>query len=132
MNAPEIALLAGRLIFGGYFLHAGLNHFRHIAMMAGYAGAKGVPAPKLAVGATGLLLIAGALSILLGAFPLIGLGMIALFLIGVTPSMHAFWKIQDPMQRMGDRVNFLKNTALLGATIALVAVPEPWAYGVGF
>ncbi len=126
----DLALLVGRLIFGGYFLWAGLNHFRRLGMMAQYAAAKGTPAPRLAVAGTGALLLAGGASVVLGLYPLVGLGLIALFLIGVTPVMHAFWKVADPMARMGEQVNFTKNLALLGATLALMALQTPWAYSL--
>lgn len=128
MIAPlDVVFLAGRIILGAYFVHAGWNHFQHRKMMAGYAASKKVPFPMAATLGTGALLTLGGLSVLSGAYPLIGLAMLAVFLVGVTPQMHNFWAIQDPMMRMGERVNFLKNTALLGAVLALVAVPQPWA-----
>lgn len=130
MTWTDASLLLGRLLFGGYFLHAAYNHFRNGKMLSGYAASKGVPAPRLAIFGTGVLLAIGALSVLLGYHPLVGLGAIALFLVGVTPKMHDFWTQADPMARMGDRVNFLKNVALLGAVLALVAVPTPWAFSL--
>ena len=53
----------GRAIFGGFFVFNGLNHVKHSHEMAQYAGAKGVPAAQQAVQATGLMLIAGGLSV---------------------------------------------------------------------
>lgn len=126
----DIALLAGRILFGGYFLLAGINHFTKLGAMAPYAQMKGVPAPKVAVLSTGLLLVAGGASVLLGLLPRVGLASIAVFLLGVTPAMHAFWKESDPTAKMGEQTNFLKNTALLGAAIALYAVPAPWAFAL--
>jgi hypothetical protein len=35
--------------------------------------------------------------------------------------MHTFWKIQDPMAKMGEMINFTKNIALLGAVLILLA-----------
>lgn len=46
MKAP---FLIGRILFGGFFLYNGINHLRSAKDMAPYAGAKGVPAPELAV-----------------------------------------------------------------------------------
>ena len=40
-NIVYYAFLAGRVIVGGYFLMAGLNHFMKLKMMAGYAKSKG-------------------------------------------------------------------------------------------
>ena len=123
---PEFLFLAGRLLLGGYFLHAGWSHFRNRKMMASYAGMKGVPFPMAAIFGTGVLLALGGASVLTGLYPYIGLGMLAVFLVGVTPKMHDYWNQKDPMARMGDRVNFLKNTALLGAVLALSMLGATW------
>jgi uncharacterized membrane protein YphA (DoxX/SURF4 family) len=119
--------LVGRLLLGGYFVFNAFNHFSNVAMMTGYAQSKGVPAAKAAVLFSGLLLLVGGLSILLGVYPMIGTLAIALFLLTVTFMMHAFWKVQDPMARMGEMVNFTKNLALLGGTLMLLAIPQPWS-----
>ena len=42
----EYLFVLGRILYGGYFVKAGLNHFQSLAMLSGYAGMKGVPAPK--------------------------------------------------------------------------------------
>ncbi len=130
MEPTDIALLTGRLLFGGYFLIAGINHFRGAKMMAGYAASKNVPAPLAAVLGSGALLLLGGLSVLTGVYPYAGLALIGVFLIGVTSRMHDFWRIEDPMQRMGEQVNFMKNAGLLGAVLALYAVATPWAWSV--
>jgi putative oxidoreductase len=122
--------LVGRILLGGYFLYNGINHFMNVGFMAGYAGSKGVPLPEVAVLGSGLLLLIAGASILLGLYPKVGIACAALFLIGVTPMMHNFWAL-PPDQRMGDMVNFTKNFALLGATLMLAAIPEPWPAGVG-
>jgi len=126
----ELLFLAGRVILGAYFLNAGWAHFRNRKMMAGYAASKNVPLPMLSILGTGVLLTIGGLSLISGLYPYVGLAAVALFLIGVTPMMHNFWSIQDPMMRMGERINFLKNAALLGAVLAITAVPQPWSYSV--
>jgi putative oxidoreductase len=122
----RVALLAGRTIFGGYFLYNGINHLRNRGMLASYAQSKGVPAATAAVVGSGLLLIGGGLSILSGASPKTGAGLIATFLLGVSPQMHAFWRETDAQQRSQEMINFSKNMALLGGTLIAAAHPEPW------
>lgn len=119
------AQLLGRLIFGGYFLYNGINHFLN-KDMSGYAQAKGVPKPDIAVQASGALMILGGLSLLTGYKPKVGAALIATFLTGVTPSMHTFWKEQDPQRRQIETINFLKNVALLGGAMIAAGRPEPW------
>ena len=123
MRAP---FLLGRLIFGGYFIFSGINHFKKPREMAQYAAAKKVPHPDLAVKLTGATLIAGGASILLGTKPKLGAAALVGFLAGVSPIMHDFWKQEQPEQRMNDMINFTKNMALLGGAMALMGVEEPW------
>jgi putative oxidoreductase len=123
MKAP---FLIGRLLFGGFFLYAGINHLRHRKEMAPYAGEKGVPAPELAVALTGVPLIIGGTSLLLGLKPKLGALAILGFLAAVSPVMHDFWSKEDPNERMNDMVNFSKNLALAGGALALMGVEEPW------
>lgn len=132
VEPTELLFLAGRIILGAYFVNAGWSHFRNRKMMAGYAASKKVPFPLMAILATGVLLTVGGLSLVTGLYPYVGLAAVALFLVGVTPMMHNFWTIDDPMMRMGERINFLKNAALLGAVLAITAVPQPWSYSVAF
>lgn len=116
-----VAMVLGRILFGGFFIYSGYSHLANLGMMAGYAQAKGVPAAKPAVAFTGLLLLIGGISTLFNFYPMIGLIALVLFLIPTTFMMHAFWKIQDPMAKMGERVNFMKNLALLGGTLMLLS-----------
>ena len=114
-------LYLGRILFGGYFIMSGYNHLANLTMMAGYTQSKGVPAPKAAVALTGILLLIGGISVLLNFYPVVGLVALIVFLIPVSFLMHAFWKVQDPMAKMGERVNFFKNLALLGGVLILLS-----------
>jgi putative oxidoreductase len=119
-------LLIGRLIFGGFFIYSGVNHFIGFQMMTQYAKMKGVPFPAFAQGVTGLLVLLGGLSILFGIYPYIGILLLVIFLLPVSLMMHNFWTLKDPQLRMADKVNFLKNMALLGAMLMFLAIPLPW------
>jgi putative oxidoreductase len=77
------------------------------------------------------LILAGGLSVVTGAQPKVGAALITTFLLGVSPQMHAFWKEQDPQQRMHEMVNFTKNMALVGASLLAAGHPEPWPWHLG-
>jgi uncharacterized membrane protein YphA (DoxX/SURF4 family) len=126
----KIPFLLGRIVFGGFFLYNGINHLVQRKSLAQYAKSKKVPAADLAVPASGAALIIGGSSILLGIKPKWGALAIMGFLASVSPTMHDFWKAEDPNQRMNDMINFSKNLALLGAALALMAVEEPWPASV--
>ena len=119
--------LLGRILLGGYFIMSGYNHFKNLNMLTGYAQSKGVPLPKVAVFATGLMLLLSGAGILLGVYVEYAVLLLSVFLVGVTFKMHQYWKVSDPMQRMGERVNFYKNLGLLGGVLMLLAIPLPWA-----
>lgn len=123
MRVPH---LLGRLLFGGYFIMSGVNHFKHKRELVEYTAAKNVPHPDLAVQITGATLIAGGASILLGVKPKLGAAAIVGFLAGVTPVMHDFWRQENPEQRLNDTVNFTKNIALIGGAMSLMGIDEPW------
>lgn len=126
----KAAFLIGRLVFGGFFLYNGINHLKERKSLGQFAGSKNVPMPEVAVAATGVALIAGGASILLGVKPKLGAAAIAGFLVGVSPVMHNFWSVQDPNQRMNEMVHFSKNMALLGSALALMGMDEPWPASV--
>jgi len=121
--------LAGRVLLGGFFLLSGAHHFTSATAMAEQVARHGIPLPMAAVLVAGLLLIVGGVTLLLGVAPRIGVAALALFLVPVTLTMHAFWH-EEGMRRAIDLVNFMKNFGLLGAVMMLVAVPEPWPYSV--
>jgi uncharacterized membrane protein YphA (DoxX/SURF4 family) len=123
----DYVFLVGRILYGGFFVLGGLNHFTHLGMLAGYAGFKGVPAPKPAVIISGLLIVVGGLSVILGVQPTVGILCIAAFLIPVTLMIHMFWSDTDQQAAINNRVNFQKNVALLGAGLVLLSLPQPWA-----
>jgi putative oxidoreductase len=122
----ELLLLIGRIIFGGFFIISGINHFTNVGMMAGYAGSKNVSAAPLAVIGTGVLLVLGGLSVVLGFLPILGLLLLIIFLVPTSLLMHNYWTVQDPQMRAAEQVNFLKNMALTGAALALMYGARTW------
>ncbi|MEK7641748.1 MAG: DoxX family protein [Patescibacteria group bacterium] len=124
----EIAFIIGRIIFGGYFLKNAYNHIFKSAHLVGYAQSKGVKSPKIAIIGSGILLAFGGLSMILGVWTIWGAVALIAFLIPVSLKMHDFWKIQDPMARMGERISFEKNMALAAAALITMAISTPWIY----
>ena len=122
--------LIGRILFGGYFVYSGVNHLVNRKNLAQYAGSKNVNSPEAAVVVSGLALLAGGGSILLGLKPKAGTSAIIGFLSVVSPIMHDFWNAEEDNHRMVDMINFSKNMALLGAALALMGVEEPWPASV--
>ena len=122
----EYLFLAGRVLYGGFFLFAGIDHFRRVEMMTPYARAKGIPAPRLSVLGSGSLIVLGGLSVLLGVRPTWGVLLLTLFLLPTSFLMHNYWIETDMMARINQRVNFQKNVALLGAALMMLMIQRPW------
>ena len=131
VNLYNIAFLIGRIMIGGFFLLAGFNHFARLNMMAGYARMKGTPAPTVAVGGSGILLLLGGASLLLGFYPSIGVILLVVFLLPTSFMIHNFWTIQDPQAKMGEMTQFQKNIAILGLLLMTLLIPQPWPMSLG-
>jgi len=128
----EFAFLIGRIIIGLYWLNGALMHFTQAKSMVPYAKMKGVPFAEISVPGTGVLLLVAGLSILTGIYPVIAVAALTIFLVPVTVMMHNFWAIEDQAMKMNDMVMFTKNMALLGYTLVLLAIPQPWPFSLGF
>jgi uncharacterized membrane protein YphA (DoxX/SURF4 family) len=128
-------LLVGRVIFAFFFLYSGFNHLTKLSMYSQYAGASGVPAPTLLTALSGLMLIAGGLSVLLGVQVRWGVLLIAAFLITAACTVHKFWGIADPMLAANQAAHFWKNITLAGACLMIFGFvtlsPARWPYSIG-
>ncbi|PSP55283.1 quinol oxidase [Halobacteriales archaeon QS_1_67_19] len=132
-TTTAVGFLLGRVLSGGVLAFMGLNHFLQADQMAGYAGAEGAPAPRLSVYGSGALLVLGGISIALGVAPLVGAAALIAFLAVATPLFHDFWSIEDPEQRQQELTDFLKNVALTGGTLVLLAVSGgSWPLALSF
>jgi putative oxidoreductase len=110
-------IVLGRFFFALIFLMAGANHFSRQSIM--YAVSAGVPLASIAVPLSGMLAIAGGLSILLGYHAKLGAWLIALFLVPVTIIMHKFWLVGDPMMAQIQMILFMKNVSMLGGALLI-------------
>jgi uncharacterized membrane protein YphA (DoxX/SURF4 family) len=90
--------------------------------MTGYAQYKKVPAAKLSVIVTGLMVLVGGVFIVLGFYADLGALLIAAFLIPAALIMHAFWKETDATAKQNESIGFFKDLSLAGAALVLFAV----------
>jgi putative oxidoreductase len=107
----------GRLLFTAIFIASTPGHFAQGTVA--YAAAHGVPFPSVLVPLSGLLALAGTLSIVLGFRARIGALLLLLFLIPVSLMMHDFWNLTDPQMQMQHRIQFMKNVSLMGGTLLI-------------
>jgi putative oxidoreductase len=132
-QAPSISLegtgpivLLGRFLFALIFLMAAPTLFT--GQTIAYAASQGVPLASIAVPFSGVLALAGGLSILLGYRAKIGAWLLVLFLAAVTPMMHNFWTVTDPMMHQMQLIMFMKNISMLGGALLITQLGAgPWS-----
>jgi uncharacterized membrane protein YphA (DoxX/SURF4 family) len=128
-----IVFLLARLLFGGVLAFMGVNHFMNADQMVPYADAKGIPAASLLVPFSGGQLLFGGLAIVLGVYPVLGAGAIAVFLPIAAVTMHDFWAVPEEEQQ-SELTDLLKNVTMTGGALAFLAaggVDWPFAFGIG-
>ncbi|MDP3155820.1 MAG: DoxX family protein [Archangium sp.] len=122
-------MLLGRLLFGGYFVLAGLDHFTRGARFSSLVTAGGVPVSSALVMIAGALLVLGGVSLVLGLAPRIGLALLLLYLVPAAFTLSAFWAAPEAA-RLAMSGQFGLSVCLIGACFALLAVSVPWAFSV--
>lgn len=109
----------GRLLYGGILAYMSVDGFLNNEKRVKAAEQSGVPMPEFLVPfVTGMLLVAN-LGIVFWKYPRASAGAIIMFFLGTTPVIHNFWTMEGK-ERQENKINFLKNCALLGAAIMLL------------
>ena len=115
----DILLVIGRVLFALIFINSGIAHLTNLEAMTGYAQYKKVPAAKLSVIVTGLMLVVGGLYVALGVYADLGALLLAIFLVASAFMMHNFWTIEDAQAKQNESISFFKNLALAGAALII-------------
>lgn len=113
----KYGVLVGRILYSWIFIKASFGHFSQQTI--GYAASQGVPMASVLVPISGILALAGGLSILFGYKARSGAWLLVLFLVPVTVMMHKFWGLADPMAARMQQVMFMKNLSMLGAALLI-------------
>ena len=128
----DLILVIGRILFGGFFLMSGINHFTKLEAMTGYAKYKKLPAAKLGVLISGLMLVIGGLSVILGYYADLGALLLAIFLVLAAVIFHNFWKETDATAKQNERLGFMKDIALAGAALIIFALVAKYGADLDF
>ncbi|RIQ14426.1 DoxX family protein [Jiangella rhizosphaerae] len=108
----DVVFLIGRILFVALFLSSAAGHLTDKGAMAGYAESRGVRPGRPMVLLSGLQILVGALSVLLGVWMDVGAILLGLFTLLTAVLMHAFWREKEPMTRQQEMVQFTKDIAL--------------------
>jgi len=114
---PRYLVPVGRALFAAIFIISGFGHFS--STLIGHAAQQGLPLANILVPLSGLVAIAGGVSILLGYHARLGAWLLVAFLIPVSVVMHNFWTVTDPAARAIQQGMFMKNVAMLGGALLI-------------
>ena len=118
----KAVLAIGQVLFALIFINSGIGHLTKLDAMTGYAKYKKVPAAKLSVLVSGLMILVGGVFVGLGIYADLGALLLAIFLIPTAFMMHNFWKESDATAKMNETVAFFKDLALAGAALIIYAL----------
>ena len=107
----------GRLLFSLIFITAAPRHFTLEGIQ--HAAALGVPAAGALVPLSGVLALAGGVSVAAGYKTRWGAWILAAFLVPVTWWMHGYWRLSDPTAIHIQQAMFAKNLSMLGAALLI-------------
>jgi uncharacterized membrane protein YphA (DoxX/SURF4 family) len=126
----DIVLLIARILFAFMFVMSGINHLTKTDAMTGYAQFKKVPAAKLSVQLSGVVMMLGGLSIILGVYLDLGALVLAIILVAMAVKMHDFWAA-DAASKQTELIGFLKNISMAGGALFMfaIAATENSSYG---
>jgi uncharacterized membrane protein YphA (DoxX/SURF4 family) len=126
----DIVLLIARILFAFMFVMSGINHLTKTDAMTGYAQFKKVPAAKLSVQLSGVVMVLGGLSIILGVYLDLGALVLAIILVAMAVKMHDFWAA-DAASKQTEMIGFLKNISMAGGALFMfaIAATENSSYG---
>ncbi|MFM8268325.1 MAG: DoxX family protein [Ilumatobacteraceae bacterium] len=116
----DIVLVIGRILFALMLLNGGAMHLIKSGPMIGYATHKKVPAAKVAVPVSGVLMVLGSLSIVFGVVADLGALVLAVILVAMAVKMHDFWAADEQSKQM-ETIQFLKNLSMAGAALVMFA-----------
>jgi putative oxidoreductase len=133
MNALRglLSLLARLMIAAIFLLSAVAGKIMNFNGTVEKMAAEGVPSPTILLGGAIAFLLLGSLSIVLGYKGRFGAFLLLCFLAAATYYFHDFWKLPPdtpPAAQQGEVIAFMKNLALMGTMLFLVANGTgPWS-----
>lgn len=113
-------LLVARVMLGAIFVQSGFGKLTNLAGFTEGLEKMGVPVPYVAGLAGACVEFFGGLAIVLGAWTGLAAILVAGFTVVATFLAHRFWDA-PPEQRMMQDIQFMKNVAIVGGLLALLA-----------
>ena len=116
----SLAMFVGRIFLGLIFVVSGIGKITGYAGTASYMASKGLPLVDILLPLTILVELGGGLLLALGWKARWAAAALLLFLIPTTLIFHQFWGIDPKLVQM-QKIHFLKNVAIMGGMLMVLA-----------
>ncbi len=117
----DVLSLVGRLALVAIFATSGFDKFGNIDGIGRALASKGVPLPTVAAWLTPIVETGFAILIAVGYRVRLSALALVLFTIAATVLFHNFWAFADAGARNMQQLQFMKNLAIVGGLLLLVA-----------
>ena len=118
--ARDGAVLIARVLLASIFIWSGFGKLTGFEGLASGIAAKGLPLPTVLAAVAVAMELGGGILLLIGLRARwIGL-LFVLFLLVITPMYHDFWNAAADAV-MSQKVNFMKNVAIMGGMLMVFA-----------
>ena len=117
----SLAAFVGRIFLALIFVVSGIGKITGYAGTAAYMASKGLPLVDVLLPLAILVELGGGLLLALGWKARWAAAALLLFLIPATLIFHPFWGI-DPKLAQMQKIHFLKNVAIMGGMLMVLAI----------
>ena len=118
--ARDGAALLGRVLLAAIFIWSGFAKLTGFEGVAEGIAAKGLPMPTVLAAIAVAMELGGGLLLLIGLRARWIALLFVLFLLVITPMYHDFWNSAADAV-MGQKINFMKNVAIMGGMLMVFA-----------
>ncbi len=116
-----VSLFARLMIAAIFLASAAANKIPNFTEVAKMMGEAGIQQPTIMLVGAIAFLILGSVSLIVGYYARFGALLLLVFLIAASYYFHAFWKLPAGPAQMEQQINFMKNVALMGTMVFIMA-----------
>jgi putative oxidoreductase len=119
-HGSAMVALLGRVLLASIFVYSGFGKITGFQDTVGYIAGAGLPMAQVLAVAAIIVEFIGGLALLIGFRARWAALAFVVFLIIITPIFHNFWSTPEA-QAMSQQTNFIKNMAIIGGMLMVVA-----------